>query len=84
MGSFSYTLTEEGPGRPLGPLPGGTKATAAAELRGRGLNVIAATLEGAPGPHVCGVVLPDQESNWVPMMDADIVELVKHRYLNGK
>lgn len=84
MGSFRYTLTDEGLGRPPAPMPGVTKATAAAELRGRGLNVIAATLEGAPGLQVCGVVLPGQEGGWVPTLDADIVELVKYRYLNGK
>jgi hypothetical protein len=58
MGTFSYTLSEEGAGCLSGRTPGGTKAVTVAELRGRGLTVIAATLEGIIPHHVCGVAHP--------------------------
>ena len=82
MGTFSYALNEEGADRLPVRIPGGTKAITAAELRGRGLTVIAATLEGAFTQHVCGVIQPGHERNWTPTLDTDIVDLVKRRYLN--
>jgi len=82
MGTFSYTLCEEGTGRPPAPTPGGTKAGAAAELRGRGLTVIAATLEGVICHHDCGVVRPGKESSWMQTLDTDVVDLVKRRYFH--
>jgi hypothetical protein len=84
MGTFSYTLTEEGTGRLRAPTPGRTKAVAAAELRGRGLTVIAASLEGVITHHVCGVIKPGHEHICMQTVDTDIVDLVKRRYLNGK
>jgi hypothetical protein len=82
MGTFSYTLSEEGTGRFPARTPGGTKAVAVAELRGRGLTVIAATLEGVIPHHVCGVVQPGNERSWMQTLDTDIVDLIKRRYLN--
>jgi hypothetical protein len=82
MGTFSYALSEEGTGRSSVRIPGGTKAVAAAELRGRGLTVIAATLEGAVTHYICGVIQPGRERGWMETLDTDIVDLVKRRYLN--
>jgi hypothetical protein len=82
MGTFSYRLTEEGTGRLPAPTPGGTKAVAAAELRGRGLTVIAATLEGVMSHHVSGVVQPGSERTWMQTLDTDVVDLAKRRYFN--
>jgi hypothetical protein len=82
MGTFSYTLSEEGTGSLPLRTPGGTKAVAVAELRGRGLTVIAATLEGVVSHHVCGVVQPGNEHSWMQTLDTDIVDLVKRRYFN--
>ena len=84
MGTLSYALYEEGTGRPPAPTPGGNRAVAAAELRGRGLTVIAATLEGVITQHVCGVVQPGNDHEWTQTLDSDIVDLVKRRHLNGR
>jgi hypothetical protein len=82
MGTFSYALSEEAMDRLSVRIPGGTKAIAAAELRGRGLTVIAATLEGSVAQHVCGVIQPGRERSWTQTLDTDIVDLVKRRYFN--
>jgi hypothetical protein len=84
MGTFNYTFSDEGSWLTPAQTPGGTKAGAAAELRGRGLTVIAASLEGAPTSHVCGVVQPGRERGWMQTLDTDIVELIKRRYFNGQ
>ena len=82
MGTFSYALSEQGTDRLSVRISGGIKALAAAELRGRGLTVIAATLEGAVTHHLCGVIQPGREPSWTQTLDTDIVDLVKRRYLN--
>jgi hypothetical protein len=59
-----------------------TKAVVTAgELRCRGLNVIAETLEGVLTTHVCGVVAPGREEVWARALETDVVELFKRRYL---
>ena len=85
MGTFSYTFTDEGKGSPPAQPHAVTKAGAAAELRGRGLTVIAASLEGIATHHeVYGVAAPVLERGWTQTLDTDIVELVKRRYFNGQ
>jgi hypothetical protein len=61
-------------------MPFETKAVVAAELRDKGLNSIAASLEGTVNSKVCGVMQPGGIGNWKQTMDTDIVELVKRRY----
>jgi hypothetical protein len=82
MGTFSYALTAELTDRLSAPAPSRTKAITVAELRGRGLTVIAATLEGVVSHDVCGVVQPGNERSWMQTLDTDIVDLVKRRYLD--
>ena len=85
MGTFSYTFTDEGTGLPPARTPAVTKAGAAAELRGRGLTVIAASLEGIAIHHeVYGVAGPARERGRTQTSDTDIVGLVKRRYFNGQ
>lgn len=80
MGTFTYTV--RGERMELLPIltPPETKAVVAAELRGKGLNAIAAALEGVLTNHICGVVAPGQEEVWARTLETDIVGLVKQRY----
>jgi hypothetical protein len=80
MGTFTYTVGEGGNDHLAMAMPFETKAVVAAELRGKGLNVIAACLEGAVNNQVCGVVQMGRTNNWKQALDTDVVELVKRRY----
>ena len=84
MGTFDYTFSDEGNGLSPVQTPGGTKAGAAAELRGRGLTDIAASLEGVGIYQACGVAAPARERGWIQTLDTDIMELVTRRYFNGQ
>jgi hypothetical protein len=55
MGSFTYSIGDDVRERFPATMPFETKAVVAAELRGRGLNWIAASLEGNVGNQACGV-----------------------------
>ena len=82
MGSFTYTIGK-GEAAPLSMLmlPETTAVVTAGELRGKGLNVIAATLEGVLTTRVCAVVAPGREEAWARTLETDVVELFKRRYL---
>jgi hypothetical protein len=82
MGSFTYAIGK-GEAAPLSmpALPETKAEVTAGELRGKGLNVIAATLEGVLATHVCGVVAPGREDAWARALETDVVELFKRRYL---
>ncbi len=61
MGTFTYGIGAAGSDpMPVSTQPQ-TKAVTAAELRGRGLNVIAATLESAPSSTLAGSHGPERE-----------------------
>jgi hypothetical protein len=82
MGTFTCRVGKEGNNRLSAAMAGETKAVVAAELRHKGLTIIAATLEGAANNQVCAVVGPGQESTWRQTLDADIVDLIKRRRLS--
>ena len=82
MGCFTYPIGK-GEAAPLSmlTLPQTTAVVVAGELRGKGLNVIAATLEGVLTTRVCAVVAPGREEAWARTLQTDVVELFKRRYL---
>jgi hypothetical protein len=82
MGSFAHTVGR-GEAAPLSmlTLPQTNAVVTAGELRCRGLNVIAETLEGVLTTHVCGVVAPGREEVWARALERDVVELFKRRYV---
>jgi hypothetical protein len=82
MGSFTHVVAK-GEAAPFAmlTLPETKTVVAAGELRGRGLNVIAATLEGVLTARVCAVVAPGREEAWARTLETDVVELFKRRYL---
>jgi hypothetical protein len=63
-------------------VPGETESTVAAELRSKGLSVIAATLEGTVATHVCAVIQPGNEERWRLALETDIVGLVQRRHFH--
>jgi hypothetical protein len=80
MGTFTYRVGDRGSGLLSIAMPFETKAVVAAELRDKGLNSIAASLEGTVNSKVCGVIQAAGIGNWRQTLDTDIVELVKRRY----
>jgi hypothetical protein len=82
MGSFTYTIGK-GEAAPLatGALPETKTVVTAGELRGKGLNVIAATLEGVPTTRICCVVAPGREEAWARALEPDVLEVLKRRHL---
>jgi hypothetical protein len=82
MGFFTYTIGKgEAAPLPMKTLPETTAVVAAGELRGRGLNVIAATLEGVPTNRLGAVVASSHQEAWAHALESDVVELFKRRYL---
>lgn len=55
MGSFTHSIGDDVRERSLAAMPLETKAVVAAGLRDRGLNSIAASLEGNANNQACGI-----------------------------
>jgi hypothetical protein len=80
MGSFTYSIGDEVRERFVAAMPLETKAVVAAELRGRGLNCIAASLEDSTHTQDGGVVQPNR-SMWQQTFDTDVMELLRSRFV---
>lgn len=79
MGSFTYGFVASEADGPAQSAPAEKKVVAAAGLRGRGLNVIAASLEDAQPASGGGAVRAGREEAWARAVGSDVVDLVRRR-----